>query len=804
MHHSAQDLYDEARGLLAEHRPAEARARLLRAADTCDPDDAELALRIRISLAWLLFEEDGASAAGAELTTIAQAAEAADLAQVAAAAEVQHGLVRARAGDQSGAWRVLCRIDPGRLPPADRMRLHINRGTLASELHRFDDAAADLALAAALADELDQPMLAAMARHNLGWVEFLRGDLPAALRDMHDADSGGVAIDRSVARHDRARALLEAGLVAEAHELLLGARADAPSARDAAEIDLDLARSALLLGRADDALSYARAAARVFARRREPAWHRRALLAQVRARPRRATARGLRRAAAMAGDRLVAAQAAAAELLAPGPPQDRAELRREVAWLARSPVVSLRMAALVALATDSVRDGDRAGARRLLRRASTTLVRAQLGLASLDLRTATAVHGEAAAALDLQLAAGLGQAAVVETAERWRAATRPVARVGPTADPRTAETATRLRRLRAEFRPDLPDAAECSRRIVAAERELRGLTWGATAELPPSVETVAPAQLTAAAAAADASLVVTVRSGEDVVAVVLGRRHRTVRLGAAAEISELVDATRADLTARATLHPAHPLTAVVAASLAARLAELGALVADPLADLPGHLVIVPTRVLSGVAWGALPSLRGRAVTVAPTASSWATAGRVAHRPRVSVLTGPGLPFAADEADAISGCWPLVGSPTLAAALAADDLVHVAAHGEHRGDNPQFSSLLLADGPVFAHELEGVPVRAGHVVLSACEVGRATHRPGDQPLGLTATLLSAGVGCVVAPVAPVGDRLAAEVMGRYHAELCGGADAATALARATVDDPSAGAFVCFGAPWRATV
>ena len=60
----------------------------------------------------------------------------------AAAAEVQHGLVRARAGDQSGAWRVLCRIDPGRLPPADRMRLHINRGTLASELHRFDDAAA--------------------------------------------------------------------------------------------------------------------------------------------------------------------------------------------------------------------------------------------------------------------------------------------------------------------------------------------------------------------------------------------------------------------------------------------------------------------------------------------------------------------------------------------------------------------------------------------------------------------------------------------------------------------------------------
>ena len=130
-------------------------------------------------------------------------------------------------------------------------------------------------------------------------------------------------------------------------------------------------------------------------------------------------------------------------------------------------------------------------------------------------------------------------------------------------------------------------------------------------------------------------------------------------------------------------------------------------------------------------------------------------------------------------------------------------MHVAAHGEHRGDNPQFSSLLLAGGPVFAHELEGLAVAASHVVLSACEVGRATHRPGDQPLGLTSTLLAAGAACVVAPVAPVNDEGAAAVMAAYHAELCGGTDSATSLARATEGRPSAGAFVCFGAPWRAT-
>ena len=60
----------------------------------------------------------------------------------------------------------------------------------------------------------------------------------------------------------------------------------------------------------------------------------------------------------------------------------------------------------------------------------------------------------------------------------------------------------------------------------------------------------------------------------------------------------------------------------------------------------------------------------------------------------------------------------------------------------------------------AHELERVRLRASHIVLSACEVGRTTHRPGEQPLGLTATLLARGVACVVAPVSPIADATAA--------------------------------------------
>ncbi len=111
------------------------------------------------------------------------------LPRVAAAAAVQSAILHSRSGDRGTAWRTLAGVDPSTLPPPDRMRMLMNRGTIASELRRFDDAAADLAAAASLAGELGEAPVAFMARHNLGWIRFLRGDLPTALREMHDADA---------------------------------------------------------------------------------------------------------------------------------------------------------------------------------------------------------------------------------------------------------------------------------------------------------------------------------------------------------------------------------------------------------------------------------------------------------------------------------------------------------------------------------------------------------------------------------------------------------------------------------------
>ena len=63
----------------------------------------------------------------------------------------------------------------------------------------------------------------------------------------------------------------------------------------------------------------------------------------------------------------------------------------------------------------------------------------------------------------------------------------------------------------------------------------------------------------------------------------------------------------------------------------------------------------------------------------------------------------------------------------AAALSAARLVHLAAHGTHQAENPLFSSIRLADGPIFAYELDDSAARGrarGAVGLRA--------RPGDGP------------------------------------------------------------------------
>ena len=179
------------------------------------------------------------------------------------------------------------------------------------------------------------------------------------------------------------------------------------------------------------------------------------------------------------------------------------------------------------------------------------------------------------------------------------------------------------------------------------------------------------------------------------------------------------------------------------------------------------------------------------------------------------VAGPGLARAEDEVRRVRAAWAGAGTASVTAATGAHvreafgthDVVHIAAHGTHQPQSPLFSSLRLADGPLFAYELEAERHAAQCVLVSACEAGLASMRPGDQPLGLASVLLQLGTRTVVAGVASVSDEAAADVMERLHRHLAAGSDAAAALAASQAErdeDCAPAPFVCFGATWHPRV
>jgi CHAT domain-containing protein len=207
----------------------------------------------------------------------------------------------------------------------------------------------------------------------------------------------------------------------------------------------------------------------------------------------------------------------------------------------------------------------------------------------------------------------------------------------------------------------------------------------------------------------------------------------------------------------------------------------------------------------------LPDFRGRPVTVSPSASSWLAAWRRAGaderllpaRPPF-LVAGPDLAHAAVEVAQIAGiypgCRPLTADlATVGSTLHGLDgaaLAHVAAHGYHDRENFLFSRLELADGPLMAYDIQQLAAAPRQVVLSACDVGRAVVRPGEEILGFTAALLHIGTVTVISSVARVPDAAAVGLMTAYHRALAAGAMPAVALAKAALTEPYS-PFVCFG-------
>lgn len=786
-------------------------------------------VRVAVTWSWHTFEAQGLPAA---LDVLAEAeAEAADRARDDLLGPVmfQRASLLSRGGDHAAAVDEARRAARYRdaMPLGSQARVTLNWALLESWIGNLPGAIERNEEASVLAERAELPNLQFTALHNAGYMEFLRGNLPRALTLMEQADAMDADIDRSVARLDHARVLLDAGLVDEAREMLRTA-ADLSAANgsdhDVAESELETSRCELLRGNPAAARDWARRARRRFAARGEPGWRVRALLAELDAlahlpgtgHRRARLAEALHAASEASGDTLAAEQAglAWAEALV-----DDGDPRADVPWTAAAPLrdspqITTRLHFALTAAKHALAAGDSEAARSEFASASVALANAQRESASIDLRTALAGHGQRLAQLDCQLAVERGDPAdVLERIDRWRGALRGQASVRPPSDPREAELLARLRNLRDEAR--VAKGAELARVLGEADdvsQRIRAFSWTAVAdEGGPRPGAVAVETVQAAVRERGETLLV-IGSSRDTFERVEVTPDGDVRLRPGVPMADVLEAmrrVRADLSATSRLPVEHPLAGTVRAALTRGLAVLDELLL-PAGCRPDRLVVAPPSQLNLVPWGMLPRLRGVPVTVAETAAGWATAAPAVIDPLVTAIAGPDLREADDEVRDVVAVWThgrtvTAGESTgrgLIDALRRSDIVHVAAHGEHQPENPLFSSLLLGDGVVFAHEFEGHRLRASLTILSACDAGRMAPRPGDTGLGLAASLGELGVDTVIAPVTPVPDLLARQVMHDVHAGLAAGLDAAAALAAASQGkDTLAASFITFGKPWK---
>ncbi|MEV4801676.1 CHAT domain-containing protein [Nonomuraea sp. NPDC049421] len=837
-------------------RPAQAARRLRRAlallghsdadpAEPAEPDGPDgLLARLLTSLAHAEAEQ-GHTGRGMELLDAAQRrAPPHELAIVHA----QRGLLHLRLGAGAEALAELDAAAPLLAAAGERVELSrvlLNRSVIHLMAGRVRQARDDARRSAQLAHAAGHRVLAAKALHNDGYCDLLLGDVPAALRVFARVESLYQDVNPGflpVLAVDRARALLAVGLTDEAGRTLDGAIDGFRRQRlmqDYAEAQLARAQCALDAGRHAEARDRARRAETYFRRRGSTAWALRAVLMRLRA----DLARGVAPGPVAPG--AVASRAVASRAVAPGAVarragsleerfaalgmRDDAEMARLVAVRAliaggrppaafpeggRNVSLEVRLMRHLAGAELAGASGQRGLALRRVRD-GLALIHAHRGrLGSLDLLTGVAALGADLAGHGLRAALDGGPPRqVFAWSERCRAQAFRFRPPQAPEDGRTAEALAELRRLAQQMHAD--EAAgrrdpALRRRCLELEQVIRERGWqlpGVGERLPP-----APASAVESALAEDDLALVSllnVDGGLLALVLVRGRCHLH-RLTAYEPVAEAARRLAGDLNAQAGRNLRPALKAVIEASVQRQLAVIGDALAAPLRqalDGARGIVLIPTMGLSAVPWGLLPHLRGRPLAVAPSALVWLAAkGSAAPEDGSPVLVaGPDLRHAQREVERLGDVHPkarrLTGEQaTVAATLEALDgasIAHFAAHGHHERENVFFSRLVLADGPLMAYDLQRLGRAPGHVVLSACDVGQAVVRAGDELLGFTAALLYLGTSTVISSLTRVPDQVAERVMTAYHQAVAEGARPADALAIASLGEPAA-TFVCFGA------
>jgi hypothetical protein len=713
-------------------------------------------------------------------------------------------------------------------------RLRRNRGLLFAERGDIRMAERDLIRARDLYESLGAHEAAAGAAIELARVALARGDLPDGLGRLDRIDPASIPpAQRAALEMLRARALAAAHLTSEALSALTAAQAIWTRWRVVEpEGWLEAVRLTLLAGDPTGARRLGQSASRWFARHDSPIY--------------RARADGLRLVATIASGAvaprvLASARDAVATLEGAGWHEEAqriritlargeyargnpAAARRELAAcgsLRRHGPVADRIEAWHVEALLRRSDGDSAGAARAARAGLDLLDRYRAALGASDLRASVSAIGVTLAQLGLRIAlAGERRETLLTWSDRTRANALRLDPVTPPNDPELRERQRELRAVVGELRTagasghgvqslvTRQAALETSIRRLARHGGRTGGTSGTSGVAS------APGRRAFAAALGERGLVELIELDGTLSALTLtdGRlAHHP--LGPLAPVIEQLEWLRFALSRLAHLpRGAMQRTALREGARASAQALDQALIA-PLADALGarELVIVPTGSLHALPWAMLPSLQGRALTVAPSASAWAALGPRPRRRarRTALVAGPGLRHANAELRAIAALHPravtLAGAaatvPAVLRALDGVAVAHLACHGQFRADSPLFSSLELADGPLNVYELQRLKRAPELIILSACDLALSESRPGDELLGFTAALLEMGTRAVIASGVAVPDAAVTRLMGAVHELLVDGSPPATALAlaqrRLAPRAIALGGFVCLG-------
>ncbi|MGD1011471.1 MAG: CHAT domain-containing tetratricopeptide repeat protein [Acidimicrobiales bacterium] len=801
-------------------RLSAARSRLRRALALAEAGRLDVrAVEARLSLALALLQSGDAESALGELDKAAAQATRELRGQVF----LQRALMYLRLDRFDEALQESRRALPVLRRSGDRLneaRLLSNRGVLHAYRNELGLAEADLNRALRRYEALGNEIPAAQVLHNLGYVSALKGDVPEALRRYDQAavpftERGLAAPALST---DRAQLMLSARLLPEARSHIeAGVRAleAARSPLDLAEARLLLSEIALADGDLAAATSAARASRRQFLRQGRTRWAALARFVEAQARwatnipPTRISDEAGSLAEALNAEgwvlaslecRLIGARSA----LGTGDADAATSLVAGIDKRARNGPATQRVRSWYGEALGRLSRGDQRGALTALRAGLKIAEdhRASLGATDLRVRTATTVSELAGLGLDLAFESGRAWR-VLQWSERWRAGALRTPRVTPPSDEALGTMLATLRDTVARIeRGSLSGHAvdplvDQQRKI---EEAIRHRSRFASGDFVPAPRFPDPGELREAVG--DRALVEYVEHEGQIHAVVVTRTKISSRLLATFDEVATERATLQFALTRLVLRNNSRASLDAAALVLERsCVRLAGLLVGPLQRAVGDrdLVVVPTGELHTLPWALLPSLRSRTITVSPSAALWYSrqhepapppAGADDREAGVVLVAGPRVAQATAEISRIrKAFYPrarvLQGrAATVRAVSRAFErrrLVHLAAHGTFRADNPLFSSLELADGPLTVYDLEQMEQPPEWMVLSACDAGRSEVQPGDELMGTSAALLSLGTRAVVAAATPVPSDGVTPFMFALHAGLVHGHGLARALA-----------------------